>query len=162
MRRDAALLLAGIVVAIDLIGIFAIDPLAAFQSPYWDRLPADNAPLLGVLRDEGVEAVWLNHWAGQPLMFDAAAAGQKLIAYDWYDVQAGGIDRFPEYLAKVRQAQPPAFVLVTDEAEPALERALRQMGISFVERRVPPYVVVMPRSRTVDPSEVTGALDYRY
>jgi hypothetical protein len=162
VRRGAALLLASLAVAIDVVGIFAIDPLEAFQSPYWDRLPADNAPLLAVLRDEGVEAVWLNHWAGQPLMFDAATAGQKLIAYDWYDVQAGGIDRFPEYLADVRQSERPAFVLVTDEAEPALEHALRMIGISYVERRVAPYVVVIPTSRTVDPSEVTGALDYRY
>ena len=28
----------------------------AFQSPYWDQLPADNAPLLAALRAEGVAA----------------------------------------------------------------------------------------------------------
>lgn len=162
VRRVFSVLLASVAVAIDAIGILAIDPLAAFQSPYWDRLPADSAPLLSALRDEGVQAVWLNHWAGQPLMFDAAAAGQPLVAYDWYDVQAGGIDRFPEYLRQVRHAQRPAFVLVTDEAEPALEQTLRLMGTSFVERRVWPYVVVIPNSREVDPSEVTDALDYRY
>jgi len=104
----------------------------------------------------------MNHWAGQPAMFDARAGGQTLIAYDWYDVQAGGIDRFPEYLPLVEQAPRPAFVLVTDEAEPELERALRALGGSFAERRAAPYVIVMPTSRTVHPSEVTGALDYRY
>ena len=95
-------------------------------------------------------------------MFDARARGQTLIAYDWYDVQAGGIDRFPEYLPLVERATRPAFVLVTDESQPELERTLRAMGVSFVERRVAPYVVVMPSSRIVHPSEVTGALDYRY
>jgi hypothetical protein len=143
-------------------GALSIDPLQAFQSPYWDRLPESNGPLLEVLEQENVQDVWMNHWAGQPAMFDARAKGQMLIAYDWYDVQAGGIDRFPEDLSLVRQAQRPAFVLVTDEAEPALEHALRAMGVSFVERRAPPYVVVIPASRKVDPSEVTGSLDYRY
>ena len=90
------------------------------------------------------------------------AAGQPLVAYDWYDVRAGGIDRFPEYLPLVRGAARPAFVLVTDEARPALVDRLDQMGVRYLERRVPPYVVVVPESRRVDPAEVEDALDYRY
>jgi hypothetical protein len=161
-RRWLAVSLAVVPLVVNLAGIVSIDPLAAFQSPYWDRLPADNASLLGVLRQEGTDAVVMNHWAGQPAMFDAAAADQHLVAYDWYDVQAGGIDRFPEYLPLVRAASRPAFVLVTDEAVPALERELRSMGVAFLERRAAPYVVVIPTSRKVDPSEVSDALDYRY
>ncbi len=161
-RRLLALVVAVVPLTVNLVGIASIDPRAAFQSPYWDKLPADNAPLLAALRSEGIQSVWMNHWAGQPALFDARAAGQTLIAYDWYDVQAGGIDRFPEYLPLVEQAPRPAFVLVTDEAEPELERALRQMGVMFVERRTPPYVIVIPTSRRVSPAEVTGALDYRY
>ena len=162
VRRWLALGLAVVPLAVNLAGLVAVDPVEAFQSPYWDRLPVDNGPLLATLRADNVQDVWMNHWAGQPAMFDARAIGQTLIAYDWYDVQAGGIDRFPEYLPIVRHSQRPAFVLVTDEAEPDLEHRLRTMGVSFVERRTPPYVVVIPTSRTVDPSEVTGALDYRY
>jgi hypothetical protein len=162
IRRGLALVLALVPLTINLVGFASIDPLAAFQSPYWDKLPVDNGPLLTALRAAGVEYVWMNHWAGQPAMFDARAGGQTLIAYDWYDVQAGGIDRFPEYLPLVEQADRPAFVLVTDESEPELEHTLRLMGVSFVERRVAPYVVVIPISRKVLPSEVTGALDYRY
>jgi hypothetical protein len=162
VRRGLALAVAAVPLALNLASVLAIDPLAAFQSPYWEHLPADNSALLDTLRQERVTGVWMNHWAGQPLMFDARAAGEDLIAYDWYDVQAGGIDRFPEYLVLLRQARRPAFVLVTDEAEPELERRLRAMGVQFDERRVPPYVVLIPTSRTVDPSEVTGALDYRY
>jgi hypothetical protein len=161
-RRSVALAFAIIPLAMNLAGVLQINPLEAFQSPYWDRLPPDNGALLAVLREEGVQAVVTNHWAGQPLMFDAAAAGQPLIAYDWYDVQAGGIDRFPEYLPLIRAADRSAFVLVTDEAEPQLVQDLRRMNVAFVERRVPPYVVVIPTSRKVDPSEVTDALDYRY
>jgi hypothetical protein len=162
IRRSLAVVAAVVPLTINLVGLAAVDPLAAFQSPYWDRLPVDNAPLLAALRSEGVEDVWMNHWAGQPAMFDARAAGQTLIAYDWYDVQAGGIDRFPEFLPLVEEAARPAFVLVTDESEPELEHAMRLMGISFVERRAEPYVIVIPTSRKVHPAEVTGALDYRY
>ena len=161
-RRVLALALTVVPLAVNLAGLVAIDPLQAFQSPYWDRLPADNGPLLAALEAERVQAVWMNHWAGQPVMFDARASGQALFAYDWYDVQAGGIDRFPEYLARVEQAERPAFVLVTDEPEPDLEHTLRLMGVSFVQRRAPPYVVVIPTSRRVHPSEVTSAIDYRY
>jgi Dolichyl-phosphate-mannose-protein mannosyltransferase len=162
VNRGLAVLLGVVPVAVNLAGALAIDPLAAFQSPYWDRLPGDNAALLSALRAEQVQDVWMNHWAGQPAMFDARAAGQALFAYDWYDVQAGGIDRFPEYRRLVEQSARPAFVLVTDEAQPELERDLRAMGVSFVERRAPPYVVVIPTSRKVHPSEVTAAVDYRY
>jgi hypothetical protein len=162
VRRLLSLALAALPLAVNLGGLAMVDPVAAFESPYWDRLPTDNAPLLATLRDEQVEYVWMNHWAGQPAMFDARVAGRRLVAYDWYDVQAGGIDRFPEYLAQVEPAARPAFVLVTDEAQPELEHALRLMSVTFVERRVAPYVVVIPISRRVHPSEVTGALDYRY
>ena len=162
VRRYLAVGLSLVPLAVNAAGLLTIDPLEAFQSPYWDRLPADNAPLLAILRDEHVGAVWMNHWAGQPVMFDARANGQPLIAYDWYDVQAGGIDRYPEYRPLAEQAERPAFVLVTDDVEPELEHTLRFMGISFVERRASAYVVVIPTSRPVHPSEVTAAIDYRY
>jgi hypothetical protein len=162
VRRRVALVLSLVPLTVNLGAVTSIAPVDAFQSPYWDRLPIDSGPLLATLRAENVQYVWMNHWAGQPVMLDARANGQTLLAYDWYDVQAGGIDRFPEYRALVEGAARPAFVLVTDEIEPELEHTLRLMGVSFVERRVEPYVVVIPTSGKVDPSTVTGALDYRY
>jgi 4-amino-4-deoxy-L-arabinose transferase-like glycosyltransferase len=161
-RRWLAIVLVVVPLGINAAGLLSIDPVQAFQSPYWDRLPVDNRPLLATLRSDGVAHVWLNHWAGQPLMFDARAQGQPLVAYDWYDVQAGGIDRFPEHLPLVERAERPAFVLVTAEVEPELLVRLRELGVEHVVRRVPPYVVVVPTSRRVHPSEVTSALDYRY
>jgi hypothetical protein len=85
-----------------------------------------------------------------------------LIAADWYDVQAGGIDRFPEHRALVEQAPRTAFVLVTDETEPPLAQRLRLLGVQFQDARFPPYLVVLPSSRAVHPSEVTDELNYRY
>lgn len=158
----AAVVVVLVPVSVNLLSISATDPVAAFQSPYWSRLPVDSRPLLAALRESDVRAVWINHWAGQPLMFDARAAGQTVVAYDWYDVQAGGIDRFPENLPVLQTAARPAFVLVTDESEPELETRLRAMSVTFDELRVPPYVLVVPTSRRMDPSEVGPALDYRY
>jgi hypothetical protein len=162
VRRWLSVALALVPLAVNLAAFVAVDPLQAFQSPYWGRLPISNASLLATLREQGVSAVWMNHWAGQPLMFDARAIGQPLVAYDWYDVQAGGIDRFPEYRASVEGAERPAFVLITDEPEPALVARLRELSVTFVVERVSPYVVVIPVSRRVHPSEVTSSLDYRY
>jgi hypothetical protein len=162
LRPWLAALLALLPLGVNLAGLVAIQPLQAFQSPYWSKLPADNGPLLAALRTEGVTHVWLNHWASQPLMFDARAVGQPLVAYDWYDVQAGGIDRFPEYRPLLERAERPGFVLVTTEEEPELERRLRALGVDYSARRVPPYVLIVPTSRSVHPSEVGSALDYRY
>jgi len=162
VRRRIAVLVSLVPLAVNLSGVTSIAPVEAFQSPYWDKLPTDSGPLLATLRAENIQYVWMNHWAGQPVMFDARANRQTLLAYDWYDVQAGGIDRFPEYRALVEAAERPAFVLVTDEVVPELEHTLVQMGVAFVERRVEPYVVVIPTSGKVDPSRVTAALDYRY
>src|SRR5260370_741914 len=85
IRQRLALVLALAPLAVNLLGTASIDPLAAFQSPYWDRLPVDNGSLLARLRAAGAEYVWMNHWAGQPAMFDARAGGQTPIACDWYD-----------------------------------------------------------------------------
>jgi Dolichyl-phosphate-mannose-protein mannosyltransferase len=161
-RRLAALALAGTVLAINLLGSLTVDAVDSFQSPYWRRLPVDNRPLLDLLSSQGIEHVWLNHWAAFPLMFDARAAGQPLIAADWYDVQAGGIDRFPEHRALVEQSADAAFVLVTDEPEPALSQRLRLLRVRFDDLRASPYLVIIPRSRPVLPAEVTADLDYRY
>jgi hypothetical protein len=161
-RRAAALGLVGAVVAANIYAYDASDPVSAFQSPYWSKLPADNGPLLATLQAEGIAYVWMNHWAGLPVMLDAWFAGQPLVAYDWYDVRVGGIDRFPEYRPLVEQAQRAAFVLVTDEARPELMDRLRELRVSYRFFRVPPYVVVLPISRTVHPSEVGAAIDSRY
>ncbi|HET6319237.1 MAG TPA: glycosyltransferase family 39 protein, partial [Chloroflexota bacterium] len=139
VRRWLALALALVALGVNAAAFAVIDPLQAFQSPYWERLPVSNASLLRTLDAEQVSAVWMNHWAAQPLMFDARAIGQPLIAYDWYDVEAGGIDRFPEYRPLVEQAAKPAFVLITDEPEPVLVPRLRELGVTFVVERVAPY-----------------------
>ncbi len=53
-------------------------------------------------------------------------------------------------------------MLVTDEPHPELEARLDALGVTYRSQRAGPYVIVIPTSRRVDPSEVTPALDYRY
>jgi hypothetical protein len=160
--RPAAVGLLAIVLGANLYAVAATDASQAFQSTYWTKLPVDNGPLLAALQEERIEHVWLNHWAALPLMVDARAADQPLIAYDWHDVAVGGIDRYPEHRPLMEQARRTAFVLVTDEADPELTQRLRELGVSYLQRRAWPYVVVVPQSRTVHPSEVGAAIDSRY
>lgn len=160
--RPAAAVALALVLGTSVVGYVRADPVAAFQSPYWPHLPVNDGPLLATLRADGVTGVIVNHWAGFPLMFDARAAGQQLVAYDWYDPQAGGIDRFPENLPRVLAAPRMAYVLVTIEADPALAQQLRSLGVRYQLQRVPPYEVIVPLSRRVEPWEVTTSLDYRY
>ncbi len=55
LRPWLAALLALVPLGVNLAGVVAIEPLQAFQSPYWSKLPADNGPLLAALRAEGVD-----------------------------------------------------------------------------------------------------------
>jgi hypothetical protein len=160
-RWLAALLGAGVLV-FNGYSIARTDAVQAFQSPYWEKLPADNSDVLAVLHQQGVNAIWANHWAGYVLMFDARANGDRLIAYDWYDVAAGGMDRFPDDRARVVDAPKTAFVLVTDEEDPELAQRLRDLGVTYDLYHAEPYVVVIPTSRIVQPTEVLQSLDYRY
>ncbi len=140
------------------------DKTAVFQSPYypWPRIPASHAPVMAYLNSQGVQAVWANHWAGHPLMF---ASQERIIAADYYDVAvAGGIDRFPVYTRQVRQAQRTAFLIIAKPGEPVprLEQDLIGLGVTFDKQVLPPYVVYVPTSRRVDPSEVVAGLAFPY
>ncbi len=160
LRASLAASLVALVMLAHLAGYATSNPRQVFQSPYWNKLPFDSQPLLDALRRAGISAVWMNHWAGFPLMFDAQEA---VIAADYYDVfVGGGINRFPEHFALVERADRPAYVLVTDEPVPALERRLQELGVMYRVERVGPYVIVQPLSRRVNPTEVQDAIDYRY
>ena len=100
VRRWLAVLLALVPLGINLAAFLAIDPVARFSRRTGIDCPSRECVTVARrCATRASTAVWMNHWAGQPLMFDARAAGQELIAYDYYDVQAGGIDRFPEFRA---------------------------------------------------------------
>jgi hypothetical protein len=151
-----ALLLVG-----NMVGHLTSDPVQVFQSPYWNRLPMDSRPLLHWLQDNDVYDVWLNHWAGDPLMY---LSGDSVRSADYYDIVVGhAINRFPTDFRSVELSQRAAFVLVVGSLpSPGLGSALRKLGVTFRQATVGPYLVYLPLSRRVDPSEVVNALRYPY
>ncbi len=85
------------------------------------------------------------------------------MAADYYDLAvAGGVDRFPAYAQRVRQATRTAFLIIAKPGEPTprLEQDLIRLGVSFDKRDLPPYVVYVPTSRHVEPAEVVDGLAF--
>jgi len=118
-------------------------PTQVFQSEYWAKLPPSEAPLATFLADNNIHSVWINHWAGYPLMFaaDAYAPG-RLAAFDYNDVTLNhGVNRLPWARDQVMRDPHAAFVLVTQQAHPPLEMLLTAQGITFKPKRVGPYLV---------------------
>lgn len=131
-------------------------PRAVFQSPYYRELPAENDNLIHALDAMGVDAVWMNHWAGKPLMFDS---DERIAAADWVDLRVcNGIDRLGVLSNRVFADESPAFVVVSTEPETALERTLSARGIRYDVVRVDGYVVIHPLGGPVDPASVAEDL----
>jgi 4-amino-4-deoxy-L-arabinose transferase-like glycosyltransferase len=131
------------------------DAPQVFQSPYYRHLPAQSAGLIVALDELGVREVWMDHWAGKPLMFDSQG---RIVAADWYDLRIGmAIDRHSEASDRVFAAANPAFVFVTTEPRIPLEETLEARGISYTARRVDGYVVILPAER-IDPATVVEDL----
>jgi hypothetical protein len=130
-------------------------PDAPFQSPYFRQLPPSNAALIAALDELSVDAVWMDHWAGTPLMFDTQ---ERILAADYMDLRvAGGIDRFAADTRRVFSDERPAYVFVTDARHTPLEDALTQQNVPFEARSVGGYRIVLP-SNYVDPATVLDAL----
>jgi hypothetical protein len=132
-------------------------PAAVWQSPYWRYLPASTTQLVAALDELDVDAVWINHWAGTPLMFDTR---DRISAADYFDLAVGHeINRLPAATNRVRAAELPAYVFVTDESFVEIEEWLRSQDIPYAKRVAPNYVVIQPLHQ-VDPSEVVDYLGF--
>ncbi len=134
-----------------------------FQSPYYMNLrpPIDNGPVIGYLKQEGVEYAACNHWVGNRLMLNAADAVKCV---DYYDLQQGGLERFPQLTAAILEpGRRVGYILINPSGGALpLEERLNQLGVTFTRRDFVPYSVVIPRSRPVAPPEVLEALRYPY
>ncbi|NWJ95984.1 MAG: glycosyltransferase family 39 protein [Chloroflexi bacterium] len=135
----------------------------AFQSPYYMNLkpPVDNRPVIAYLKQEGIEYLTCNHWVGNRLMLSAADAVKCV---DYYDLQQGGLERFPHLTATLLEpGRQVGFLLINPGGERLpLEERLTELGVTFTRRDFTPYSVIIPRSRTVSPPEVLEALRYPY
>lgn len=130
------------------------DASQVFQSPYYRTLPESNEQLIATLDALDVDTVWMDHWAGKPLMFDSK---ERIAAADYVDLRVwGGIDRLGAASTRVFADDNPAFVFVTEGAVP-LEETLRDRGIAFTAHYLDDYTVVLPAER-VDPALVVDDL----
>ncbi len=149
----------------DGLGYVTPRPNAVFQSEYWAKLPPSEAPLVDALRARGIRDIWINHWAGYPLMFEADRRDPNaLFAADYNDVALhGGVNRLPWALRRVAADPRAAYVLVTFEPHPPLEALLRdKQRVTFQRTRVGPYLVFWDLSRPVPPSAVAAGLGFSY
>ncbi len=132
-------------------------PAEIWQSPYWRFLPPSNTQLISTLDSMRVDAVWMNHWAGTPLMFDTQ---ERISAADDYDLTVGhGIDRLPGATRRVRAAELPAFVFVTEQPALEIEGWLQSAGIPYDKRVIPRYVIIRPL-RHVEPANARPYLSF--
>jgi hypothetical protein len=160
LGRVSATLVACLVIAAHGFGYSAANPVQAFQSPYWGKLPPQSDALEEYLLEQGLDRVWMNHWAGFPLMLNTQG---RVIAADYYDVvKGGGINRFPEHFGAMEEAERTAYVLVTNEPAPPLLDDLQELGVEYHADRFGPYLLVQPLSRVVKPWEVSDSLGYEY
>jgi hypothetical protein len=145
-----------IVVLVATLGAYAAsEPHAVFQTPYFRKLPPSNDDLIAALDEMGVDAVWVDHWAGTPLMFDTH---ERIAAADYVDLRVwNGPDRLPAATMRVFAAEDAAFVFITTAERVPLEQALAARGVPYEVRRVGAYVIVHPHVR-VDPSLVEQEL----
>jgi len=153
-----------VLVGANALGLVRARPNEVFQSEYWGKLPPSEAPLATFLKANNIHSVWINHWAGYPLMFyaDAYAPGH-LAAFDYNDVALNkGVDRLPWARKQVMGDPRAAFVLVTPQTHPPLEGLLRAQKITFKPQRIGPYLVYYNLSRRVDPHSVREGLGFSY
>ncbi|MDQ4044034.1 MAG: hypothetical protein M3173_01095, partial [Chloroflexota bacterium] len=152
--RIAAVVLSASVLLGTLATYARTDASQVFQSPYYRKLPESNDQLIATLDALDVDAVWMDHWAGKPLMFDSK---ERIAAADYVDLRVwGGIDRLGATSTRVFADDNPAFVFVTTGPVP-LEETLRNRDIAFQTYYLDDYTVVLPEER-VDPATVVADL----
>lgn len=159
--RPAGVLAVAALLAANLYGHVASNPLLVFQSPYWARQPEDSQPLFRWLQANDVTNVWINHWAGDQLMY---WSGDTIAGADYYDIVAGhGINRFPDTFQRVAEAPRAAYVVVVGDLPPSgLGARLQALGVTYRTATIGPYELFLPLSRRVDPAEVVKTLRYPY
>lgn len=160
-RRSFALagVAATVVLFAALFSYVRTDPVAMWQSPYWPYLPSSNAELIAALDEMGVEGVWMNHWAGKPLIFDSQ---ERISSADYTDlVVGGGLNRLPQHMHRTEDTELPAYVFVEDDGEVELEDWLIEHNVPYDKRALTHYVVIRPLQK-VDPAAIVDYLGFRH
>ncbi len=147
-----------LVIAINLWGSFTINPIHAFDSPYYTRLPLSLDPLIDYLESNEIQHVWTEIGLGHVLMFETQG---RILAGDFYDKEiANGLVRFPEAYAAVEEAERVAFVGVIrpNQSPLPMQTVLDALNIPYTLERVTPDLAVYIPLEPVSPATISGGL----
>ncbi len=156
-KLTAAILCAA-VLALNLWGSFTIDPLRAFDSPYYMRLPDSLDPLIDYLDANDIQHVWTEVGLGHILMFETQG---RILAGDFYDKEiAHGLVRFPAAYAAVADAERVAYVgVIRPNQDPLpMQNVLEALAIPYTLERVTPDLAVYIPLEPTNPATVSGGL----
>lgn len=162
LMRYAGVALALVTFGLNLLSVSRLDPVKAFDSPYYDRLPESLEPLVAYLDAQGIAHVWTDAGIGHVLMF---ITGERIITADYYDTYlTEGFLRFPDALAKVEAAERTAFVVpvMPVQVAPPIERALDAAGVEYSVTDVLPTLRVYLPDEHLDPAVIAAGLGYQY
>jgi hypothetical protein len=144
------------------LGMLRLDPVVAFDSPYYNRLPTSLDPLIEALDAHGITHVWVDAGIGQVLVFQTR---ERIIAADYYDAYiAGGLVRFPDALAEVEAAPRAVFVvpIMAGQTDPPIRRALDAAGVDYTAIQVTPTLMLYIPKQRIDPATIAPGLGYQY
>lgn len=151
-----------LVMGLNGLGVLRLDPVMAFDSPYYDRLPISLDPLIEALDTHNITRIWVDAGIGQVLMFQTR---ERIIAADYYDsIIAGGLVRFPDALAAVEADPRAAFVvpIMVGQTDPPLQRTLDTAGVRYTAVLVTPTLMLYIPDKRIDPWIVAPGLGYQY
>lgn len=158
LYKSAAIALTVVILAINLWGTLTINPIRAFDSPYYTRLPVSLDPLIDYLDANDIQHVWTEVGLGHVLMFETQG---RILAGDFYDKEiAMGLVRFPEAYRAVESAERVAFVgVVRPNQDPLpMQTVLNALAIPHTFKRVTPEIAVYIPLKPVSPATVSGGL----
>ena len=76
-----------LILTLNLLAMWTVNPVRLFDSPYYDRLPADLTPLIDYLEAQAIHYVWTDVGIAHPLIFYTS---ERIIAADYWDAEIAG------------------------------------------------------------------------
>jgi len=161
-KQSVAVTVAVGVLSLNVVGTLMMNPIRAFDSPYYDRLPYDLSPLVGFLDERNIGHAWVDGGIGHVLMF---ITEEQVLTEDYRSVfLAGGLLRQPDIVEQIQSADPTVFItpIYAGQQNPPLQQALDDTGITYEMVRVTPTIAVYIIEDVFDPQQVAGGLGYQY
>lgn len=161
-RRWIALTVGGLVLTLNLSGIFRLNPIRAFDSPYYDRLPLSLNPAIETLKAHDIQHVWTDFGIANVLMFQTQG---DILAADYRDAYlAGGLIRFPDVLEAMESAERVAYLtpIYAGQQDPPLQQVFESSGIPYEVIQISPTLRLYIPGQSHNPADLAAGLGYQY